>query len=71
MKQIVQRTAGPALGVALGYFAVVLWAVPNGYVVEANQTEAAAMAGVVGVHVINELYGFFSWIGSLFVKKEK
>lgn len=59
--------ASPTFGMAIGYFAV-LYAVLNGYVPEAHQPEAVAMAGVVATNIIMELKGFFGWIASLFEK---
>ena len=70
MKEIIQRATGPSIGIALGYFVVVLWLVPSELVQVEDKAEAVAMAGIIGVHFINELRGFFSWVGSFF-KKDK
>jgi hypothetical protein len=61
--------ASPTLGMAMGYFAV-LYAVLNGFIPEAHQPEAVAMAGVVITNVIMEVKGFFGWVGTLFSKKK-
>ena len=69
MSQAVNKSA-PTLGVAIGYFAITLWAVPQGYISEANSVEAVAMAGIVTTNIIMELKALFGWIGSFFNKKE-
>jgi len=66
----VTRATGPTIGMALGYFAV-LWGVNSGYINATDQAEAVAMAGIAGVHVVNEIKHFFVWFASLFAKKEE
>ena len=65
MSQVVNKSA-PTLGVALGYFIVMLWAVPQGHIAEPHAVEAVAMAGVVTTNIIMEIKGFFAWIGSFY-----
>ena len=65
MSAVVNKSA-PTLGVAIGYFAITLWAVPKGYIAEINQVEAVAMAGIVTTNIIMEVKGFFRWIGSFY-----
>jgi len=64
----VNRSA-PTLGVAIGYFAITLWAVPKGYVMPEHSVEAVAMAGVVTTNLIMEVKSFARWVASM-VKKE-
>lgn len=60
--------ASPTLGMALGYF-IVLWGVKEGHIIEANQPEAVAMAGVVVTNLIMELKAFLAWTGRFFARK--
>lgn len=61
--------SAPTLGVALGYFVITLWAVPNGHISPEHSVEAVAMAGVVTTNVIMEVKGFFKWVGSFYRKE--
>ena len=69
MSQVVNRGA-PTLGGAIGYFAITLWAVPDGHLAPEHVAEGVVMAGIVATHIIMELKVFFRWVGSLFKKKE-
>ena len=60
--------ASPTLGMAMGYFIVVAWAVPNEHLMVEHQTEAVAMAGVVVTNVIMELRAFLAWMGAFFAR---
>lgn len=70
MSVIVNKSA-PTLGGAVGYFAVVMWAIPEGYIEAKHVAEAVVFAGIVATNIIMELKVFFMWIGSLFNKKDK
>lgn len=71
MQQVINRAASPSLGMAAGYFLVILYLVPEGHLAQGHAEEAVAMAGVVCTHIIIEIQGFFRWIGSLFSKGDK
>lgn len=69
MEKVVNRSA-PSIGVALAYFIIVLYAVPNGYILEDNQVEAVAMGSIVLANIVMEFKSFITWAGSLFKKEE-
>ena len=68
MSAVVNKSA-PTIGVAIAYFAIILYAVPQGYINEANQVEAVAMGSVIVTNIVMELKALFSWFGSLFKKE--
>ena len=70
MSVAVNKSA-PSIGVAIAYFAVTLYAVPKGYITEANQVEAVAMGSIVIANIVIEIKVFFNWIALLFSNKEK
>ena len=67
MQGAINKSA-PTLGVALGYFIVMMWAVPAGHIQVDHQVEAVAMAGVLATNVIMETKVFFRWVGSFYRK---
>ena len=67
MQGAINKSA-PTLGVALGYFIVMMWAVPAGHIQPTHQVEAVAMAGVLATNVIMDMKVFFWWVGS-FIRK--
>ena len=71
MKESAINKSAPSIGVAISYFAVILYAVPKGYIMEINQVEAVAMGSIVIANIVMELKVLFSWIGSFFNKEDK
>ena len=73
MSTVINKGA-PALGGALGYFIVTLYAVPEGLLAAEFVAEGVVMSGIICTNVIMELKVFFAWVGSLIsslVKKKE
>ena len=70
MSTVVNKSA-PGIGGAIGYFVVTAYLIPNGYLDEKFVAEGVVMAGIVSANIVMELKVFFSWLGSLFSKKEE
>lgn len=63
--------ASPLLGAAVGYFVVVSWAIPKGYIPAADVAEAVVMSGAIFTSIFMEIRGLVKWIGSLIKKDDK
>lgn len=70
MSAVVNKSA-PTFGGAIGYFAVVVWAIPEGYIDPKHVAEAVVFAGILATNLIMELKVLFVWIGSLFKKDDE
>lgn len=70
MSAVVNKSA-PTMGVAIAYFAITLYLVPEGHISAANQVEAVAMGSVVVTNIIMELRAFLGWMGAFFVRDKK
>ena len=69
MQDTINR-ASPALGAAIGYFVIKLWAIPNGHVNDIDAVEASLMAGVLASHLVMEFKIFIKWVGTFFTPEE-
>ena len=69
MEKVVNKSA-PTFGGAIGYFAITMYAIPEGLISEQYIAEAVVMAGIISTNIIMELRQLITWIGSLISRKK-